>query len=135
MTTRPLWQHRSGSRTRSSPRARPGPGIGTASRLPIPLRTEHGWELFYVGFPWPVLAPPTPGRGTLWLGHATSPDGVRWTRSSAAPVADTGELRFPLIHVVREEGQYLIYHDWRFGRGIGLIRLAGADPSSARVAR
>jgi hypothetical protein len=32
-------------------------------------------------------------------------------------------MRFPLIHAVRQEGHYLIYHDWRFGEGIGVIRI------------
>ncbi|MEX2152706.1 MAG: serine hydrolase [Gemmatimonadaceae bacterium] len=89
-----------------------------------PIRTQRGWELFYVGFPRPLLSPATPERGTLWLGHATSTDGLHWTKTTARPLVDTGELQFPLTHLVQDDGQYLVYHDWRFGEGIGLIRIA-----------
>ena len=87
------------------------------------LRTDTGWELFFLGFGWPPLTEPTPDRPTFLLGHATSHDGVQWSKSDTVGLIDTGEKRWPLVSTLRVGDEYFMYYDWHFGDGIGLLRV------------
>ncbi len=58
-----------------------------------------GFRLWYTGYN-DAKSP------TRFLGHATSPDGVRWTRDPANPVFD--KVWTEDVHVLRHDGQYLM---------------------------
>ena len=52
---------------------------------PCVLKLEDGFHLWYLG------SGELNGKTTWRIGHATSPDGLRWTRSGAEPVLDIGK--------------------------------------------
>lgn len=77
---------------------------------PCVLRLPDGFHMFYLG------SGRYKGGKTAWrIGHATSPDGLRWTKSGDAPVLDIGPPgawdggTFLSIHVLFREGRF---HFW-----------------------
>lgn len=52
---------------------------------PCVLKLEDGFHLWYLG------SGPHGGKTAWRIGHATSPDGVKWTRSREEPVLDIGK--------------------------------------------
>lgn len=95
-------------------------GVGFSN----PIQTARGWEAFYVGY----TVAPTIRAGqqpaTLWLGYATSPDGITWTKQAGNPIVDTGANAPPLINIGLIDGVYFIYYDYRVqtsSNGMGLI--------------
>ena len=48
------------------------------------LRLEDGFHLWYLG------SGPHHGKTAWRVGHATSPDGLKWTKSGQEPVLDIG---------------------------------------------
>lgn len=119
-----------------SPTSPPGSSNWTRSGGAVlsPSATETDWDGFMIGSPSVVKVGGTfhlfyEGlSGTTWryaIGHATSSDGISWTRSGASPVLsagaagtwDAGGVRYPVVH-----------HDgttWRMWyQGIGSSSLA-----------
>ena len=85
------------------------------------LRTENGFELFYVGYSRPIMTRPSPLLSNLELGYATSADGIQWTKVSG-PLEQLPETGWPQVCVVRVGERYFIYHDQEWGtQGIGLV--------------
>ena len=94
-------------------------GVGA----PLAFQTENGFEMLYIGFF---------GRGTrylsagdgVWLGYATSSDGIEWSRySDTAALIIEGETGFPYIGGVKVEDIYYVYYAISSGsQGIGLLK-------------
>ena len=67
------------------------------------LRDEQQWQLWYTGF--------EGGGGNdgpdLKLGHATSSDGIRWTRDPANPIYDKSWVEDMMV--VKKDGMYFMF--------------------------
>jgi predicted GH43/DUF377 family glycosyl hydrolase len=92
----------------------------------VPLQTEDGWELFYVGFDIPPTTNWYTGDPThdLYLGYATSPDGIDWSKYEGNPVINTGIHAAPSLSLIKVDDTYHIYFNYRVnarGTGIGLM--------------
>ena len=77
---------------------------------PCVLKLEDGFHLWYLGS--------GPNRGkTAWrIGHATSPDGVKWAKSGEEPVLDIGQPgdwdggTFLHFDIVFRDGKFLFWY-------------------------
>ena len=95
--------------------------------------TDAGWEMFYAGNR-------SPGSG-LDIGHATSPDGIHWTKSSANPILEHGTENWapndliPKSIIVHDATSLLYYHGFStpFNAQIGVA--AGPAPSTLYFAQ
>ncbi|GBD36568.1 hypothetical protein HRbin36_01693 [bacterium HR36] len=74
---------------------------------PCVLKLPDGFHMFYLG------SGTYKGRGPAWrVGHATSPDGLKWTRSGDEPVLDIGKAgewdggTFLSISVIFRDGKF-----------------------------
>jgi beta-1,2-mannobiose phosphorylase / 1,2-beta-oligomannan phosphorylase len=94
-----------------------GRGGSTYTTDPRPiLREGDTWKLWYTGYD------PSRGGGTMKLGHATSPDGLRWTRHSGNPVFDG--VWTEDVFVLKHDG---VYHMFAEGRDDVAHRLTSLD--------
>ncbi len=83
------------------------------------------WELFYIGYERPI-AQPEPGGAPLWIGRATSTDGVHWTKDPGGPVLRSHERVWPLTSVVRRGDEYVFFQDTLGGR-LGISRFSARE--------
>ncbi len=75
---------------------------------PSVLKRDNGYHIWYTG----------QARGQSWIGYATSPDGIDWTRVKSKPVlspeADWEKVAVMCPHVIWEEEDQL-YRMWYSG--------------------
>lgn len=78
---------------------------------PCVLKLPDGFHMFYLG------SGTWQGGKTAWrVGHATSPDGLKWTKSGDAPVLDIGKSgdwdggTFLSIHVIFRDGKFYFWY-------------------------
>lgn len=97
-------------------------GVGASN----PVQTEDGWEVFYVGYD----IPPTTNWYTgdpdheLYVGYATSPDGIEWAKYAGNPVINTHLHAAPGLSLFKMEDTYHLYYNYRVsagGTGVGLM--------------
>ncbi|MCI0709356.1 MAG: hypothetical protein L0154_04255 [Chloroflexi bacterium] len=98
--------------------------MGVDAANPVP--TADGWELFYVGFDIPPTTNWYSGNPEheLYLGYATSPDGIEWTKYEGNPVINTHLHAAPSLSMFKLDEMYHIYYNYRrnaLGTGIGLM--------------
>ena len=74
------------------------------------LRCGPVWHLWFTGYD----DPPSGEEGTRRLGHATSKDGLRWTRDGASPLLP--ELWIEDMVVVAHNGQFFMFAEGRHDR-------------------
>ncbi len=77
---------------------------------PCVLKLEDGFHMWYLGSG-------TYNDKTAWrIGHATSPDGLNWTKSSTKPVLDIGKSKdwdsgtFMSFDIVFRDGKFLFWY-------------------------
>ena len=102
----------------SDPVLVPGPEgwDGVAITAASVLRTPTGWEAFYVGYDRPITQRAA-GDEPLWMGRATSADGLQWTKDPANPLFQTRETIWPLTSVEPVEDGYVLFQDTNGGLG------------------
>jgi hypothetical protein len=77
---------------------------------PCVLKLADGFHLWYLG------SGPYQGKTAWRIGHATSPDGLKWTRSGPAPVLDVGKAGEwdggTLMHfdIALRDGKFLFWY-------------------------
>jgi predicted GH43/DUF377 family glycosyl hydrolase len=64
------------------------------------LRDGDEWKLWYTGYN-------TERSETMFLGYATSPDGIQWTRSPDNPIVDQGWTED--VFVLKHDGEYVMF--------------------------
>jgi hypothetical protein len=88
------------------------------------LRTDDGWETFFVGVFDTPTASASPDRDILQFGYALSEDGLNWTKYGLNPIFETGITAWPLASTIRIGDTYFIFYDIRVGTppyDLGLI--------------
>ncbi len=86
---------------------------------------DGNWELFYIGYDRPI-SQRRPGDTPLWIGRATSSDGVSWSKDPGGPVLRSHERIWPLTSVVRRGGEYVFFQDTLGGR-LGISRFSARE--------
>lgn len=99
----------------------PGTWDATAVTVANVLPTETGWELFYIGFEKEMDEDPPREAPMLWLGYATSPDGLHWTRYDGNPVIESDQSRAFEFTVMKNQGTHFLYYETVTPNGIGLM--------------
>ncbi len=99
------------------------PGTWDAAAVTIAnvLPTETGWELLYIGFEKEMLENPPRDAPMLWLGYATSTDGIQWTRHADNPVIQTDQSRAFEFTLMKNQATYFLYYETVTPNGIGLL--------------
>lgn len=88
------------------------------------VRTEHGLEIFFLGFDRPPAVEIVESSPTLRLGRLVSTDGgATWQADNhGGPVVDTGEKGWPGVSTVYVDGEYRLYEGDDLGAaGVALI--------------
>lgn len=98
-------------------------GVGA----PIAFLTDDGFEMFYLGF---ASRFRSASGSSLWIGYATSPDAVNWTRSSVESPAFIiePENQFAYLAGTRVDDTYYFYY--AVNQGADGIAVATVDSAN-----